>query len=63
MSKLYIAAAGAGKTTFLVDSAFHQSSSIDNKILITTFTDDNTLEIQRKFYSKYGFIGCVKSFV
>ena len=53
MSKLYIAAAGAGKTTFLVDSAFHQSSSIDNKILITTFTDDNTLEIQRKFYSKY----------
>lgn len=56
MSKLYIAAAGAGKTTFLVDSAFHQSSSIDNKILITTFTDDNTLEIQRKFYSKYGFI-------
>lgn len=56
MSKLYIAAAGAGKTTFLVDSAFHQSSSIDNKILITTFTDDNTLEIQRKFYSKYGSV-------
>ena len=37
MSKLYIAAAGAGKTTFLVDSAFHQSSSIDNKRVCQEF--------------------------
>ena len=56
MSTLYIAAAGAGKTTYMVDDAFRQSSSVDNKILITTFTDNNTLEIKQKFYSIYGFI-------
>lgn len=56
MSKLFIAAAGAGKTTFLTNCAFDQSMKTNKKILVTTFTDDNTLEIQRKIYSKHGFI-------
>ena len=62
MSTLYIAAAGAGKTTYMVDDAFRQSSSVDNKILITTFTDNNTLEIKQKFYSIYGFTAMVYIF-
>lgn len=56
MSKLFIAAAGAGKTTFLTNSAFYQSSQANKKILLTTFTDDNTLEIRNKVYSQHGFI-------
>lgn len=53
MSKLLIAAAGAGKTTYLVNKAL---SSHEKRILITTFTDANTIEIKKKFYEK---VGCI----
>ena len=47
MSDLYVAAAGAGKTTFLVNKALEQPNE---KILITTFTDSNEHGIKEKFY-------------
>lgn len=53
MKKLIIAAAGAGKTTYLID----QTKNINNeKILITTFTIENSLEIKKKIIKEYGFI-------
>lgn len=53
MKKLMIAAAGAGKTTYLVN----QTKRIHNeKILITTFTIENSLEIKKKIIKEYGFI-------
>ena len=51
-NKLIIAAAGAGKTTFLVEEAFRRSGNV----LITTFTQENESEIRKKFFSKYGFV-------
>jgi len=46
MNKLLIAAAGAGKTTFLVDEA----KKIKNEnVLITTYTETNESEIRIKF--------------
>lgn len=45
-NKLIIAAAGSGKTTFLVNEALKEKSS---KILITTYTQANEEEIRRKF--------------
>lgn len=56
MSKLFIAAAGAGKTTSLIKSAFCKSLTASKKILITTFTDANTLEIKKRMFSVYGVI-------
>lgn len=53
MKKLMIAAAGAGKTTFLVQEALKIQ---DRKVLITTFTDENLREIKKKFIEKNGFI-------
>lgn len=53
MSDLYIAAAGAGKTTFLVKKALQQTNK---KILITTFTDSNEQGIREKFYQIHGCI-------
>ncbi|WP_151816714.1 UvrD-helicase domain-containing protein [Acinetobacter junii] len=53
MKKLMIAAAGAGKTTFLVQEALKVK---DRKILITTFTDENVREIKKKFIDINGFI-------
>ena len=53
MSDLYIAAAGAGKTTFLVNRALEQPKE---KILITTFTDSNEQGIKEKFYQIQGYI-------
>ena len=52
-NRLIIAAAGAGKTTFLVQEA-HQKSN--KKILITTFTDNNASEIKKKFIDLYGSV-------
>ena len=53
LSKLIIAAAGSGKTTFLVN----ESLTIQNKtVLITTFTEANEREIKRKFIEINGFI-------
>lgn len=45
-NKLIIAAAGSGKTTFLVQEALKKK---DAKILITTYTQANEEEIRRKF--------------
>lgn len=53
MSKLLIAAAGAGKTTYLVNRALENK---DRRVLITTFTDANTLEIKKKIYHS---VGCI----
>jgi DNA helicase-2/ATP-dependent DNA helicase PcrA len=45
--KLIIAAAGSGKTSFLVNRALENKES---KILITTYTDANENEIRKRFY-------------
>jgi DNA helicase-2/ATP-dependent DNA helicase PcrA len=52
-NKLIIAAAGSGKTTFLVQEALKQSRG---KILITTYTQANEAEIRKKFFE---INGCV----
>lgn len=46
MNKYIIAGAGAGKTTYLVTESIRQS---DKKILITTYTEANEIEIRKKF--------------
>ncbi|KQK26095.1 hypothetical protein AR438_10970 [Chryseobacterium aquaticum] len=48
-NKLIVAAAGSGKTTFLVEEALREKN---NSILITTFTQANESEIKRKFIEK-----------
>lgn len=55
-NKLIIAAAGSGKTTYLVEEALKISSN--KKVLLTTFTDANEEEIRKKFVEK---IGCIPS--
>lgn len=52
MNKLIIAAAGSGKTSYLIDEALN----IDEKVLITTFTNANEAEIRKKIIEKCGFI-------
>ncbi|PHR71319.1 MAG: DNA helicase II [Arcobacter sp.] len=52
MNKLIIAAAGAGKTTYLVTNALSQTESV----LITTYTEANETEIRKKFIEINGFI-------
>lgn len=51
-NKLIIAAAGAGKTTYLVEEAYRRSENV----LITTFTQENEAEILQKFVQKYGSV-------
>lgn len=51
-SKIYLAAAGSGKTTFLIDYL----SGSDQKILYTTFTDENTEVAKEMVYQKCGCI-------
>lgn len=51
-NKLIIAAAGAGKTTHLVNMALQQTGNV----LITTFTDENESEIRNKFIEICGYI-------
>lgn len=51
-NKLIIAAAGAGKTTYLVEEAFR----CEGRVLITTFTQENELEIRAKFVAKCGYV-------
>lgn len=48
-NRLLIAAAGSGKTTFLVDEALKQK---EGKILITTYTQANEEEIRKKIIEK-----------
>ncbi|MCU4165597.1 UvrD-helicase domain-containing protein [Carboxylicivirga caseinilyticus] len=45
MNKLIIAAAGSGKTTHIVNDAINNS---EEKILITTYTEQNEVEIKNK---------------
>ena len=52
---MIIAAAGSGKTTYLVNRAHEMR---DKKILITTFTERNSLEIKQKFIDLYGCVDC-----
>ena len=51
-NKLIIAAAGAGKTTYLVEEAYRRSEDV----LITTFTQENESEIRQKFLRNYGSV-------
>lgn len=54
-NKIVIASAGSGKTTLLVNEAL---SRPDSRILITTYTEANEAEIEKKFLEKNG---CVPS--
>lgn len=51
-NRLIIAAAGSGKTTYLVQSALKESENI----LITTYTIANELEIRKKFIELVGYV-------
>ncbi|MFA6038156.1 MAG: UvrD-helicase domain-containing protein [Legionellales bacterium] len=51
-NKLIIAAAGSGKTTYLIEEAL---KIIDNNILITTFTEANEAEIRSKVVKTNNF--------
>lgn len=52
-NKLIVAAAGSGKTTFLVDEALKQKNA---KILITTYTEANETEIRKKIVESNKYI-------
>ncbi|MDD5549556.1 MAG: UvrD-helicase domain-containing protein, partial [Sulfurovaceae bacterium] len=52
INKLIIAAAGAGKTTYLIKEALKQ----DKEVLITTYTEANESEIKKKFIEINGAI-------
>ncbi|DAB32576.1 MAG TPA: DNA helicase II [Sulfurospirillum sp. UBA11407] len=52
INKLIIAAAGAGKTTYLINEALKQ----DKEVLITTYTEANESEIKKKFIEINGAI-------
>lgn len=52
-NKLIIAAAGSGKTTFLVNEALNKNSE---SVLITTFTEANESEIRNRIIGIKGFI-------
>lgn len=52
-NKLVIAAAGSGKTTYLVRRALAVQ---DRRVLITTYTESNEEEIRRKFFEIYGSV-------
>lgn len=52
-NKLIIAAAGSGKTTFLVEKAL---AATDGNILITTYTENNEAEIRARLFGKNGYI-------
>jgi DNA helicase II / ATP-dependent DNA helicase PcrA len=52
-NKLVIAAAGSGKTTYLVRQALAVEK---NRVLITTYTESNEEEIRRKFFEINGSV-------
>lgn len=56
-NKLIIAAAGSGKTTYLLNEAMKFK---DERVLITTYTEANEEEIKKKFIKRYK---CVPSFI
>lgn len=51
-NRLFVAAAGAGKTTFLVRQALQSGK----KLLVTTYTDNGVLCIKEKIYEECGII-------
>lgn len=53
-NKLYIAAAGSGKTTFLVKSALEKDST--ETVIILTYTEANESEIRNKIFKLNGSI-------
>ena len=52
-NKLIIAAAGSGKTTYLIDEAIRNR---EKKVLITTYTQANETEIKKKIIEKINFL-------
>jgi DNA helicase II / ATP-dependent DNA helicase PcrA len=50
---IVIAAAGAGKTTWIVDDALQHP---ERRVLFVTYTDQNTEEIRKVFYKRFGRI-------
>lgn len=52
VNRLIIAAAGSGKTTYLVKQAIQQTESV----LITTYTIVNEMEIRKKFIEINGYV-------
>ena len=54
-NKLIVAAAGAGKTTFLVNEALKIK---DERVLITTYTQANEAEIRKKIIGDDEVITC-----
>jgi ATP-dependent DNA helicase UvrD/PcrA len=52
-NKLIIAAAGSGKTTFLVNRALETTSET---VLITTYTEANEAQIKKKIIEIKGYI-------
>ena len=52
-NKLFVAGAGCGKTTFIIENALKIK---DKKVLITTYTNNNENSIKNKIIEKNGFI-------
>ncbi len=52
-NKIVIAAAGAGKTTYLVEEAIKIKKE---RVLVTTYTESNEAEIRNKFYELAGHV-------
>jgi DNA helicase II / ATP-dependent DNA helicase PcrA len=52
-TKIVIAAAGSGKTTYLVEEAVKIRGE---RVLITTYTDSNEAEIRQKFFELVGYV-------
>lgn len=52
-NRIFVAAAGSGKTRLLVNEALSRPES---KILITTYTDANSAEIEKRFFEKHGCV-------
>lgn len=52
MSRMYLAAAGSGKTTFLLERVSDQSK----RFLYTTFTDENAAVAKDMLIEKFGYI-------
>ena len=58
-SKVYIAAAGSGKTTFIIDQTIdlhRKGLPANKKILIVTFTTNNQNNIRSRIMSNFGYI-------
>lgn len=56
-NKLIIAAAGSGKTSFIVDDALDYSANHpDKELLITTYTEANYNEIRKRIIESTGYI-------